>query len=144
MLSFDLELGDDMVEEQHSYTCQDQSVFQQIQAQSSGTETSQEQPSIIQEYVLPLCRFEAVTMLNYERFCLPNLSGSQHKLLEKSYVFIERKTHTIHGGGACWLYTCSCDSRRSSLVNSLASDLHLGSADCFDFLGEDCSHVEAF
>ena len=48
-----------------------------------------------------------------------------------TYVFIERKTHTIHGGGACWLYTCSCDTRKSSLVNSLASDLHLGSANCF-------------
>ena len=32
----------------------------------------------------------------------------------------------IHGGGSCWLYTC-----RSSPVNSLASDLHLGSANCF-------------
>ncbi|PFX17390.1 hypothetical protein AWC38_SpisGene18285 [Stylophora pistillata] len=69
----DLELDDDLGEEQHSYAWQDQGVLKQIQAESSGTETSQEQPSIIQEYVLLLCRFEAVTMLDYEtlRFCLP-------------------------------------------------------------------------
>ena len=61
----DLELDDDLGEEQHSYACQDQGVFQQIQAESSGTQTSQKQPSIIQKYVLLLCRFEAVTMLDY-------------------------------------------------------------------------------
>ena len=77
----DLELDDDLGEEQHSYACQDQGVFQQIQAESSGTQTSQEQPSIIQKCVLLLCRFEAVTMLDYERFCLPKFSNSQHKLL---------------------------------------------------------------
>ena len=68
-------------EEQQSYAFQDQGVFQQIQAESSGTETSQEQPSIIQEYVLLLCRFQAVTMLDCEGFCLPKFSSSQHKLL---------------------------------------------------------------
>lgn len=52
-----------------------------VQAESSGTETSQEQPSIIQEYVLLLCRYEAVTMLDYEVFCRPKLSSSQRKLL---------------------------------------------------------------
>lgn len=71
----------DLGEEQHSYTCRDQGVFQQIQAEISGTETSQEQTSMIQEYVLLLCRFEAITMQDYERFCLLKLSSSQHKLL---------------------------------------------------------------
>jgi len=60
-------LDDDLGEEQHSYAFQDQGVFQQIQAESSGTETSQEQPSIIQEYALLLCRFKAVTMLVHAR-----------------------------------------------------------------------------
>ena len=36
---------------------------------------------MIQEYVLLLCRFEAITMQDYERFCLLKLSSSQHKLL---------------------------------------------------------------
>ena len=48
-------------EEQHSYTCHDQGVFQQIQAEISGTETSQEQTTMIEVYVLLLCRFEAIT-----------------------------------------------------------------------------------
>ena len=68
-------------EEQHSYTCHDQGVFQQIQDDISGTETSQEQTSMIQEYVLLLCRFEAITMQDYESFCLLKLSSSRHKLL---------------------------------------------------------------
>lgn len=36
---------------------------------------------MIQEYVLLLCRFEAITMQDYERFCLLKLSSSQHKRL---------------------------------------------------------------
>ena len=87
VVEVDLELDDDLGEEHHSYTCHDQGVFQQIPAENSGTEISQEQPSIIQEYVLLLCRFEAVTMLDYKRFCLPKFSSSQHKLLV-GWVFL--------------------------------------------------------
>jgi len=34
--------------------------------------------SILDEYVVLLCRYEAVTIIDYERFCLPEFS--QHKL----------------------------------------------------------------
>ena len=37
--------------------------------------------SIIQEYVLLLCRYEGVTMIDHRRFCLPQYSSSQHKLM---------------------------------------------------------------
>ena len=36
--------------------------------------------SILDEYVVLLCRYEAVTIIDYERFCLPKFSSSQHKL----------------------------------------------------------------
>ncbi|XP_022803587.1 uncharacterized protein LOC111340925 [Stylophora pistillata] len=101
----DLELDDDLGEEQHSYAWQDQGVLKQIQAESSGTETSQEQPSIIQEYVLLLCRFEAVTMLDYEtlRFCLPKFGNSQHKFLEKSYICLHREEDPYNPWWRCLL-----------------------------------------
>ena len=56
-------------------------VYLKIQAENLGTETSQERLSMIQEYVLLLGRFEAITMLDYEKFYLPKFSCSQHKLL---------------------------------------------------------------
>ena len=37
--------------------------------------------SIIEEYVLLLCCYEGVTMIDHRRFCLPQYSSSQHKLM---------------------------------------------------------------
>ena len=36
--------------------------------------------SILDEYVVLLRRYEAITMVNYERLCLPEFSSRQHKL----------------------------------------------------------------
>ena len=50
--------------------------------------SSMDHESVIREYGLLLCRFEAVTMIDYQRFCLPQFCSSQHKLS----VSFERKT----------------------------------------------------
>ena len=44
--------------------------------------------AVIQEYGLLLCRFEAVTMIDFQKFCLPQFCSSQHKLC----VSFNRKT----------------------------------------------------
>ena len=38
-----------------------------------------------QEYVLLLCRYDGVTMIDHRRFCLPQFNSGQHKLMVGIY-----------------------------------------------------------
>ena len=100
LVEVDLEVDDDLGEEQHSYTCHDRGVFQQIQAEYSGTETSQEQPSMNQEYVLVLCLFEAIAKLDYER--LVALPSSVIVKTSFWWVFIFNKVLVVLNTSFLW------------------------------------------
>ena len=37
-------------------------------------------------------------------------------------MFIERKAYSLESGDVCWIYTCSCNARRSSLLCLVAAN----------------------
>ena len=59
-------------------------------------------------------------------------------------MFIERNVYDVHAKDKCWLYTCSCNARRTALVKSLASHLHLGAPNCFGIYVYCCVCVSLF
>jgi len=51
----------------------------------TACEAVSDDQSIIQEYVLLLCQYDGVTMIDHRRFCLPQFNSGQHKLMGGNY-----------------------------------------------------------
>ena len=72
----EVDVGDGLHEQPLSTTCE---------AVSEDQGTLMVEQSIIQEYVLLLCRYDGVTMIDHRRFCLPQFNNGQHKLMVGIY-----------------------------------------------------------
>ena len=72
----EVDVGDGLHEQPLSTACE---------AVSEDQGTLMVEHSIIQEYVLLLCRYDGVTMIDHRRFCLPQFNSGQHKLMVSIY-----------------------------------------------------------